>query len=337
MAFFEIDDFVSDSPISILAMTPKIHSDMTLVQNKLSNVLPSYMVPSLYVPMSSFPMSTSGKLDRKRLVQIFKAYFNPETLPVFSLAVTSSKRAPSTANEVAVQSAWSETLGLELESIGRDDSFLRSGGDSLAAMRLSSILRDAGLSLSVSNIFRHPVLYDMASIAASTDNDSPHSLTKPFALASATRSQLAIILQTDEETIEDAYPCTPLQVGLMAITLHQPFAYTAREAFRLSNDVDLPKLRHALEMVAKVYPIIRTRIVQSTADDLLQVVTREVAFVDITMPINLYLEQDRTIPMTQGEPLWRFAILQDKARHERYLVWTAHHSGYVLPSWYRRR
>jgi acyl-CoA synthetase (AMP-forming)/AMP-acid ligase II len=36
----------------------------------LRDHLPHYMIPSIYIPVSSLPTNTNGKLDRKRLREI---------------------------------------------------------------------------------------------------------------------------------------------------------------------------------------------------------------------------------------------------------------------------
>lgn len=38
--------------------------------SQLSDVIPEYMAPTLYVLISRMPMSTSGKLDRKALLSM---------------------------------------------------------------------------------------------------------------------------------------------------------------------------------------------------------------------------------------------------------------------------
>ena len=51
---------------------------------------------------------------------------------------------------------------LEIGQIGRHDNFFELGGHSLLAVRLSSQLRQQGITLPVQAIFNHPILAELA-------------------------------------------------------------------------------------------------------------------------------------------------------------------------------
>lgn len=76
------------------------------------------------------------------------------------------------------------------------------------------------------------------------------------------------------EELEDLYPCTPLQEGMMAITFKDPAAYTVEYEYRLPSDVEPQRLREAWTKVAQANPILRTRIVSTTRRGCVQVVVR---------------------------------------------------------------
>ena len=78
--------------------------DIAALVDSLGAVLPSYMVPSQIMVLDAFPLNASGKLDRKLL---------PE--PVFEVAVF---RAPVTAVEEIVASAFAEVLGVDRVGLG---------------------------------------------------------------------------------------------------------------------------------------------------------------------------------------------------------------------------
>ena len=52
---------------------------------------------------------------------------------------------------------------------------------------------------------------------------------------------------TDDQEIEDAYPCSALQEGLMALAVKQPGSYIAKFAYRLPAYVDITRFRAAWE------------------------------------------------------------------------------------------
>uniref|UniRef100_UPI000474E3F0 non-ribosomal peptide synthetase n=1 Tax=Rhodococcus sp. R1101 TaxID=1170698 RepID=UPI000474E3F0 len=113
--------------------------------------LPDYMVPSLFVELDEFPLGGSGKLDRKAL-----------PAPDFS-SLQREYRAPSTATEHAVVSAFEQILGIE--RLGVDDDFFELGGNSLSATRVVARLSsDHKVRIDVREFFDAPTAAELASL-----------------------------------------------------------------------------------------------------------------------------------------------------------------------------
>ncbi|GAB2639992.1 non-ribosomal peptide synthase/polyketide synthase [Prescottella soli] len=102
------------------------------LRDHLSSRLPSYMVPTLFLPIDSLPRTTSGKIDRRAL-----------PAPVFE---AKSFRAPRTPVEEIVADVLADVLGAE--SVGLDDEFFALGGNSLIATQVVARL-GAALDTSV--------------------------------------------------------------------------------------------------------------------------------------------------------------------------------------------
>ncbi|EPN2806202.1 amino acid adenylation domain-containing protein [Serratia marcescens] len=115
----------------------------------LSERLPEYMVPSAYVWLDALPLTANGKLDRRAL---------PE--PERAAVGTREYAAPQGETETTLARVWCELL--EIGQIGRHDNFFELGGHSLLAVRLSSQLRQQGITLPVQAIFNHPILAELA-------------------------------------------------------------------------------------------------------------------------------------------------------------------------------
>ncbi|MEQ6279657.1 enterobactin non-ribosomal peptide synthetase EntF [Kluyvera huaxiensis] len=92
---------------------------------RLREQLPPHMVPVVILQLSALPLSANGKLDRK-------------ALPLPSLTQKTAGRAPQSATEILVASAFSELLGCDINDIDAD--FFALGGHSLLAMRLAAML-----------------------------------------------------------------------------------------------------------------------------------------------------------------------------------------------------
>jgi acyl-CoA synthetase (AMP-forming)/AMP-acid ligase II/aryl carrier-like protein len=135
------------------------------VQDKMRSALPSYMVPETFIPVSSLPLSSSGKIDRKGLQAMASGLSSEELFTFRGAKVTQCQRLlPSTPMEKALQTFWKELL--QLSDVGLDDDFFHLGGDSVIAMRLAAHAKKQGVAITVPQIFRKPVLADLALVAA---------------------------------------------------------------------------------------------------------------------------------------------------------------------------
>ena len=323
----------------LLDMCDELRTDLIQLEMSLSEVLPSYMVPSLYMPLKKMPMTASGKRDRRRLQNMAQALSSTQKA-LYGLSEGNNKRAPSTEMEQKLQSLWEVVLTLTADSsIGVEDSFFRLGGDSIGAMRLVALARAERIKLTVADIFRYPRLHEMAkaSIALSEDDDDVQEAVSPFTLLSDGKSTLGLLMViasqcgVENDSIQDAYPCTALQEGFLALSVKQPGAYLAQNVFRIPDTIDLDRFQKAWESTVETTDILRTRIVYTPTMGSLQVVLRENITWCTSDSLDEYLLKGREAPVRYGGPLVHYALIaqENKERgNELYFVWTAHHAIY---------
>lgn len=299
--------------------------------DRLAAQVPAYMIPSAYMLLESIPMTPSGKTDRRKLRGMAEQLTRVELMA--HGPTQASRRAPTTAKEIQLQELWSTVLGIPREAISSEDSFLRIGGDSIGAMKLAGLARDGGLSITVTDIFRHPCLTDLAKAIRNTFAHQ-HEAVVPFSLLPSkqdvfnVRAHIAQLCDVSSALIEDAFPCTPLQEGLLALTVRRSGDYVAQNTFQLQPTVDVTRLQRAWEHVIAKTPILRTRIIDLNTQGLIQVVIAEdaAAWPELTST-SLYQEEDRKLGMGLGTPLMRYAITKDE--HNQYsFTWTVHHALY---------
>lgn len=132
------------------------------VDSHLSEVLPLYMIPTVYVPLQSIPRTITGKLDRQKLRDIGSS-FTANDIAVMG-RLDGERRPPRSDVELLMQRLWSEVLEVELDSISIDDSFIRMGGDSIGMIRLVTAARQNGLSITIRDIFQNPILHELATL-----------------------------------------------------------------------------------------------------------------------------------------------------------------------------
>jgi amino acid adenylation domain-containing protein len=325
----------------LLEPSPSLLDTFEEVRNSLMGVLPRYMVPELFVPMANLPLNTSGKLDRRAIQGAIATLSSQGKLQGY-LPSTGIKAEVSSATARQLRSLWAKVLDRPENTIGASDNFFHTGGDSLMAMRLVQLSRDAAFSLTVADVFGHPRLADLANVLeGSSDADIGQGEGQdpsPFSLwTEATREQsdtLQSLLADVAERcavapaqIEDVYPCTPLQEGLMIATARRPTAYVSRRLFALDDNIDSTRLQAAWQQVAAAAPILRTRIVLGRSSGSLQVVVKDTIPWHTSNSLEAYLDKDRAMGMAEGQPLMRLGFVAPSSG-KRYFVWTAHHGMY---------
>lgn len=144
--------------------SPTQRAESQRIVQILAKRLPSYMVPSIFIPLTYVPVSPSGKADRRFLREQAAALSRQELEMYFTCNVT--KRPPKTSSEQTLQAIVAEVLLLEANEVGMDDDFFQLGGDSIITTRLVLRAREASFSFRVTDVFRTPKLSDMASIRA---------------------------------------------------------------------------------------------------------------------------------------------------------------------------
>nr|BFD89294.1 hypothetical protein KitaXyl93_06540 [Kitasatospora sp. Xyl93] len=97
----------------------------------LRDLLPEYMIPARWTPLAEFPMTSSGKVDRRAL---------PDPAPA-GTERTADHLPPEGPVQEALAAIWSEVLGLP--GVGAQDDFFALGGHSLLATRVLAALREA--------------------------------------------------------------------------------------------------------------------------------------------------------------------------------------------------
>jgi amino acid adenylation domain-containing protein len=339
IAYFSFNEDSADSNLATLEntfikFTSAEKSQLAGAVGKLHTILPSYMVPTVFVPCKTMPSVTSTKLDRRALCNLFLSLNESESVEY--LLTEALKRSPETEMEVRLQQIWASTLGISSEQIGRDDSFLRIGGDSITVIQMVSAAREADINLSVQDIFSDPRLLAVSRVANKASIASPVAI-KPFELMPPGQldgfmCEFEADCALPSHMIEDAYPCTGLQEGLIALSTLQPGSYVAKYVYALGNQVDIDRFKSSWDETVRLCTNLRTRLVTTLDSTTCQAIVKDGTEWDSTegFTLNEFMKKMQTVKMTYGSSLCRYALITE-TDNRRYFALAIHHS--IFDGW----
>lgn len=322
------------------------------IQSRLSQKLRSYMLPELFLPLAHVPLNRNGEVDRERLRQETRSLSDYQIREYGNLP--GSKSQPSTEDERRLQDILAKALNLAPESIGVEDDFFRLGGDSLSAMHVAAQCAANGMPVTVSDIFQYKTISRMVQstqgpgpVAPRETNGTTYTECEiaPFSLIdSRLRSEkllqkCADLCQAQFDHIDDIYPCTPLQEGLMALAAKHPSHFVARFECNIAPSIDIQRLRYAWDVTAAANPVLRTRIVQIDGSGIFQVVVRDLSPCREFYDLESYTEHCNNTTMDLGQPLVDLSIIHSEDRNNSCKLYgILHHAiydGWSLPLLFR--
>lgn len=194
----------------------------------LETELNANIIPSYFIPMTEFPLTINGKVDKRALPK-------PE-----ALVIDEADYEPvENETEQALEQIWKNVLGLN--RIGRKAHFFKIGGTSLKAMQvISRIYQQFEVPVKLSEIFSRPSISQLAAFVANA--------------ASARYQEISTVPE------QEYYDVTPAQKGLW---IQDQFGtdqilYNMPAAFMLEGGLDIPMLEKALHALIARHESLRT-------------------------------------------------------------------------------
>ncbi|OJJ50363.1 hypothetical protein ASPZODRAFT_13447 [Penicilliopsis zonata CBS 506.65] len=236
----------------VLDASPATQSRISGLRQRLSSRLPSYMIPNIWLNVSSLPLLPSGKLDRKMVARWLVEIVDD---PQFQPAEDDTQLCPENETEKQLALIWSRVLNIPLARIRLNDSFLKLGGDSLAAMTCASQCKKSGLGLSVQDILRAQSIRELARHTTSIKS-----------------------VATYRETIDEWFDLSPIQ-HLHSLVRKEDQGYFNQSILtRVNERVNIAKLRQAVEALISRHSMLRARFSLSGPEQKMrQRITREVS------------------------------------------------------------
>ena len=308
------------------------------LRSYLAERLPEYMLPAAYVEMKEWPLTTSGKLDRRAL---------PE--PEGEAYVSRVYEAPQGEVERQLAIIWKDLLGVE--RVGRQDHFFELGGHSLTSVRLLARLREQGLSADLQALFTQPTLAAFAATIGHSEAVEVPPNQIPLDCTEITPEMLPLTTLSAEEierviatvpggvgNVQDIYALAPLQEGILYhhMASQQGDPYLQHILYAVQSKADLDALLAALQQVINRHDVLRSAVIWQGLSEPVQVVWRQA-----TLPTEKVVLDPTAGPIEQQllahfdprrdqldleqAPLMRFFYANDSAHHRWVAMLCFHH------------
>ena len=186
---------------------------------------PAYMVPAVTVQVDTIPLNQNQKVDRRALPR-------PERPHVESVV-------PQNETQQRISDCICEVIAHT--EFGIDTDVFEVGLSSIGAIRLSALLSEAfGVPVSIRDLMAYPTIRALEEF-----------------LSSSRSSQQSRAPQM-------TYPLTQMQIGSLLATLANPHStvFNTPILFRLSENLDLARLKQAIETAIAAHPYLNAKVVR---------------------------------------------------------------------------
>jgi amino acid adenylation domain-containing protein len=314
----------------IPALQPDINPSVEPAELRrfLKQSLPEYMIPANFIFLERFPLTPSGKLDRRKLP--------PPERPSVSKdegARLQDAEADGYDIEKALVALWQDILGVP--SLESDDNFFELGGHSLLAIRILSRIRTMyRVNLGVRALFDAPTPAGLANVIKAALNDASSEKNRP---SSPER----------HADTEDHLPLSFAQQRLWFLNnleQNSPL-YNVSFPLRLVGKLNESALERSLQEIVRRHHILRTTFPMINGE-VIQAVSAEPKFallsIDLRNEVKIhgseiahgYVKREAQKPFNlETGPLFRAEALR-VGDEEYYLHLTMHHTvtdGWSLP------
>ena len=129
--------------------TSKENINVDELKKFMENKIPKYFIPNLFMQLEKFELTSNGKINKKLLPKIQSEYRDI--------------KEPINKTQQQLKEIFEEILSMD--NISVEDSFFDLGGDSLGAIKLTTILYDKlNVQININDIFDNPSIIKLAQL-----------------------------------------------------------------------------------------------------------------------------------------------------------------------------
>ena len=188
----------------------------------LSDKIPEYLIPSIFISLSELPLTPNGKVNRR-------------ILPIPDIKTSDNNFVtPTNQIETTLAQIWTDIL--RLEKVGINDNFFELGGDSILAIQIISRANQAGIQITPKQLFQHQTISELAAVATQTPS-----------------------IQAQQGIIRGSVPLTPIQHWFFEQQKSNPHHFNQAVLLKVKTELNLNCLEKALQELLLHHDALRLR------------------------------------------------------------------------------
>ncbi|MEO1560354.1 MAG: amino acid adenylation domain-containing protein, partial [Cyanobacteria bacterium J06632_19] len=200
----------------------EIHGDSTNLRSFLSDKIPEYLIPSIFISLPELPLTANGKVNRR-------------ALPLPDIITSESNFvAPTNLLETTLTQIWIDIL--RVEQVGINDNFFELGGDSILAIQIISRANQAGIQITPKQLFQYQTIAELAAVVTHTP-----------------------LIQAEQGIIKGSVPLTPIQHWFFEQQKVNPHHFNQAVLLKVKTKINLNYLKKALQELLLHHDALRLR------------------------------------------------------------------------------
>ncbi|SDI25417.1 amino acid adenylation domain-containing protein/natural product biosynthesis luciferase-like monooxygenase domain-containing protein [Chryseobacterium taeanense] len=214
-------------------LTVYYRSDNTIepseIKSFLSGRLPKYMIPAFFVRVETMPLTSNGKIDKKKL---------PDPI----MNADESYVKPTTLTEEKLLEVWAEVLNTDHDKISTTADFMDMGGHSIKIMHmLNKVFREFNVKISIHTAFDYLTIKKLAAYIDTLKKDNV----------------FVAIKQADHK---DHYSLSSLQNRMYFLHEFNPdlLIYNLPKVLKIKGKVDMDRMQSAISLLIQRHESLRT-------------------------------------------------------------------------------
>ncbi|KAF5586055.1 non-ribosomal peptide synthetase [Fusarium pseudocircinatum] len=237
------------------------------LENPTSNTprLPRHSIPAVFIPVRAFPMSTSLKVNRRKLqrsvanlsthdVLLMSHVPNPGEIQRVTL---SQKPLPLTGPEEAMREMWANTLGISVSAVKGSSTFSSVGGNKYLAAHLVITARKSGVYISLSDLLSERTLTEICrSAESSTKKPSARKQVARKIDTKFVKEVIAPQLGVSSPDVLDFAEASSQQVRALELGMFPNRADIICLALRFNGPIDTARLETACKGLSDMHAIL---------------------------------------------------------------------------------